>query len=173
MKYFLFIHILLYFISNQLQACKEYTLHKPNTKCNLIIQDTIKTDKPAADSAPAQSEEYIITNKQEPNDFEFVIVDRMPSFRGGDIYKFWNWAHKKVVYPDDAIKKGLHGKVMVSFVVNEDGRTENVQLIKSLDPILDKEAVNVIKKSPKWKPGQQDGKPVKVKYTISIIFILQ
>jgi len=104
----------------------------------------------------------------------FVVVEEMPSFGPGGIDEFRNnYIAKNLKYPDVAAENGIQGRVFINFVVEPDGRVTNVKVVRSVDPALDKEAVRVVSSSPKWKPGKQRGKPVRVQFTIPIIFVLQ
>ena len=107
------------------------------------------------------------------NDSVFIKVERMPSYPGGQtaLFKFLS---ENVHYPRAAEKKMIEGRVICQFVVDRDGTIEDVQVVKSGGhPSLDKEAVRVIKLMPKWKPGLQDGKPVRVRYTVPVNFRLK
>ncbi|MEY8591913.1 energy transducer TonB [Butyricimonas hominis] len=99
----------------------------------------------------------------------FVIVEDMPTFPG-DINK---WLSRNVKYPVIAQENNIQGKVSVQFVIERDGSITDVKVLRSVDPSLDKEAVRVIKSMPKWKPGKQRGKAVRVSYTVPINFRLQ
>lgn len=104
----------------------------------------------------------------------FVVVEQMPSFGPGGIDEFRNnYISKNLKYPDVAAENGIQGRVYINFVVEPDGRVTNVKVVRGVDPSLDKEAVRVVSSSPKWKPGMQRGKPVRVQFTIPIIFVLQ
>lgn len=104
----------------------------------------------------------------------FVVVEQMPSFGPGGIDEFRNnYIAKNLKYPDVAAENGIQGRVYINFVVEPDGRVTNVKVVRGVDPALDKEAVRVVSSSPKWKPGMQRGKPVRVQFTIPIIFVLQ
>ncbi len=104
----------------------------------------------------------------------FVVVEEMPSFGPGGLEEFRNnYVQKNLKYPDVAAENGIQGKVYINFVVEPDGRVTNVKVIRGVDPILDKEAVRVVASSPRWKPGKQRGKPVRVQFNIPIIFVLQ
>jgi protein TonB len=103
----------------------------------------------------------------------FVIVEDMPGFGGGDSNKFREYIQKNMKYPDIAAENGIQGRVFVAFVVEADGRVTNVRVVRGVDPSLDREAVRVVETSPKWKPGMQRGKPVRVSFTFPIIFVLQ
>ncbi len=100
----------------------------------------------------------------------YVYVAQMPDFPGGE-EAFHNYLAKSVKHPVDALKKGIQGRVFVSFVVDENGDITKVKLARGADPLLDKEAMRVIRNMPKWKPGYQDGKPVKVYYTVPVNFV--
>ena len=113
----------------------------------------------------------------------FFIVEDMPKFQGGDIGTFRQWVAEHLKYPEKAAEKGIGGKVYVQFVVEPDGSVDQVKVIRSAnyqsnrkvmssnDSLLNREAVRVIKSSPKWTPGKQRGKNVAVAYTIPITFL--
>lgn len=103
----------------------------------------------------------------------FVIVEDMPSFQGGDINKFREYINKNLRYPEIAAENGIQGRVILSFVVEPHGGVSNVRVLRGVDPALDKEAIRVVESSPKWQPGMQRGKPVRVSFNIPIIFVLQ
>jgi TonB family protein len=103
----------------------------------------------------------------------FMIVEKMPKFKGGDIKKFVKWAQSNVKYPALAMENSISGTVEVYFIVNKVGQVEDVTVEKSIDPALDEAAINVVKSSPAWTPGQQRGKNVNVSFKIPIKFKLQ
>jgi periplasmic protein TonB len=103
----------------------------------------------------------------------FLVVEEMPSFGSGDANDFRGWVSQNMKYPEVAAENGIQGRVFVQFVVESDGRLTNVRVLRGVDPALDKEAVRVIENSPKWNPGKQRGKPVRVSYTFPITFVLQ
>ena len=100
------------------------------------------------------------------------VVEEMPEFPGGmaECLKFLG---KNIKYPTISQENGVQGKVIVQFVVNKDGSIVDPVVVRSVDPYLDKEALRVIKTMPKWKPGKQRGKAVRVKYTVPVTFKLQ
>jgi protein TonB len=100
------------------------------------------------------------------------MVEEMPTFRGGGIDKFREWIYKHTNYPQDAVDARIKGKVTLTFVVEKDGSVSNVEIVKGVHPLLDKEAVKVISESPKWSPGLQRGQPVRVRYVIPVTFTL-
>ena len=125
-------------------------------------------DKVVAISAPVTSAPI----EEEEDNVIFQVVEKMPSFPGGDaaLFKFLG---DNVKYPVIAQENGVQGRVICQFVVNRDGSIVDVEVVRSVDASLDKEAIRVIKSMPKWSPGQQRGKPVRVKYTLPVNFKLQ
>ncbi|MFA5815355.1 MAG: M56 family metallopeptidase [Bacteroidales bacterium] len=119
---------------------------------------------------PANQKEPV--KPEEEDKIIFVIVEEMPEFEGGTLEKFRGWAQARVKYPQKAMEESKSGTVEVSFTVNKKGEVEDVQIVKSADPILDEAVMNVVKSSPIWKPGKQRGRLVKVSQTIPIKFIL-
>jgi TonB family protein len=102
----------------------------------------------------------------------FVVVEEMPQYPGGDT-ALMNFIFKNVQYPKDAREKGIQGRVIIRFAVNYLGGIEQVGVIRGVDPLLDAEAIRVIKMLPEWKPGKQGGKPVNVWYSIPVSFALK
>ena len=95
-----------------------------------------------------------------------------PSFQGGDANKFSTWVNTQLKYPDIAKNNGIQGRVTLQFTVDVDGSVTNVKVLRGVDPSLDNEAMRVVRLSPKWTPGRQKGKPVRVTYTFPVIFHL-
>lgn len=102
----------------------------------------------------------------------YFIVEEMPTFQGQGIDGFRTYISKSMNYPEIAIKNRIQGRVFVQFVVETDGRISNIKVVHSVDPILDQEAIRVISAAPKWTPGRQRSKPVRVSFTFPIIFKL-
>lgn len=102
----------------------------------------------------------------------FEVVENMPEFNGGQA-ALMQYLAKNIKYPTIAQENGTQGRVIVQFVVNRDGSIVDAKVVRSVDPYLDKEALRVINSMPKWKPGMQRGKPVRVKYTVPVMFRLQ
>jgi len=101
----------------------------------------------------------------------FTVVEDQPAPEGG-MGKFYKFVKKKLKYPSQARRMGIEGKVFVQFVVDKDGSITEVQAIKGIGAGCDEEAVRVIKASPKWKPGKQRGRAVKVRMVLPITFKL-
>lgn len=112
------------------------------------------------------------TNMSADGDDVYIIVEQMPIFPGGD-EALRNFVTNNVQYPEEAHKNGISGRVFICFVVGKDGSVQDVKVARSINPLLDAEAIRVVKSMPKWTPGQHRGKPVKVSYTIPINFSLK
>ena len=102
----------------------------------------------------------------------FTYVEQMPVFPGGDL-ELRKFLAQSVKYPPLALENGVQGRVFVSFVVDKEGNVTDVRVARPLDPSLDKEAVRVVQSMPKWSPGLQRGRAVKVAFTVPINFVIQ
>lgn len=111
-------------------------------------------------------------DKYDKTDEPFLFVEEMPEFPGGE-KALLNYLTINVKYPVVAQENGIQGIVYVSFVIDENGHINNVGLLRGVDKLLDNEAIRVISSMPKWKPGKQHGKAVKVRFTVPIAFKLQ
>ena len=117
----------------------------------------------------------VIAQPEPPKEEEtkvFDVVEVMPTFPGGQQALF-EWLSKNIKYPVVAEENGVQGRVIVTFVVERNGSITDVQVAKSVDPSLDKEAVRVVKAMPHWIPGKQNGSAVRVKFTVPVTFRLQ
>ncbi len=108
----------------------------------------------------------------EETDEIFTIVEEPTEFPGG-IGELMKWLGKNINYPEIALSNNIQGRVMVKFVVERDGSASNVEVLRGVDPALDKEAVRVVKMMPKWKPGKQRGKPVRQSFVLPVQFKIQ
>ncbi|MBF1560963.1 energy transducer TonB [Segatella salivae] len=111
------------------------------------------------------------TAQTKKNDMVFDVVEVMPQFPGGQIAML-QYIMKNMKYPEQAMKEGIQGRVAVRFIVEKDGSISDVKPILSVHPLLNKEAVRVVKSMPKWSPGKQKGKPVRVQLIVPIMFKL-
>lgn len=102
----------------------------------------------------------------------WTFTEEEPEFPGG-IKGLQHYLAKNTKYPTQAIETDKQGKIYVRFVINEKGEVENAHVIRPVYPILDKEALRVVRSLPKWKPGKQGGKPVKVWFIVPIVFVLR
>ena len=121
-------------------------------------------------SAPV---EEIVQEEEKPEEPEiFFIVEEMPQFPGGET-ALRKYIAENVRYPEMAKENDIQGTVYVRFVVDEKGKVTNVELLRGVDPLLDKEALRVVNSLPNWKPGKQRGKAVKVSHSVPIKFALK
>lgn len=111
------------------------------------------------------------TAQTKKNDMVFDVVEVMPQFPGGQI-EMLKYIMKNMKYPEQAMKEGIQGRVTVRFIVEKDGSISDVKPILSVHPLLNKEAVRVVESMPKWTPGKQNGKPVRVRFNVPIMFKL-
>lgn len=102
----------------------------------------------------------------------FLVVEKMPRFRGGDLSVFRSWVSQNLSYPREAMDFRIEGRVLLSFVVEKDGSVSNITLLESPNTLLSEAAIAVVEKSPKWQPGMQEGKTVRVRYTLPLDFRL-
>jgi len=143
-----------------------------------VVEDNVETESIEVNTEETETEVVIAAPVEAPVEEEeeevvFVVVESMPEFPGGQQALF-KYLSENVKYPVIAQENGIQGRVICQFVVNKDGSIVDVEVVRSGgDPSLDKEAVRVIKSMPKWKPGKQRGKAVRVKYTVPVNFKLQ
>ena len=146
-----------------------------------IVDDNIEIDEDFDfDMEATDDTEYDFTSMMGDDDEEidedeiFYIVEDMPTFNGGDpATEFRKYISQNLNYPEIAAENGISGRVIVQFAVNKVGRVVDARIVRSVDPALDKEAIRVVMASPKWSPGKQRGKAVKVLFTFPINFVLQ
>ncbi|MCL2562047.1 MAG: energy transducer TonB [Rikenellaceae bacterium] len=101
------------------------------------------------------------------------LGEEMPKFRGDDWRTFRAWVGRNVIYPQDLQRSGAEGTVILSFVIERDGRLSNIQILNSSGyNSLDTQAVRTVRSSPRWEPGRQDGKPVRVQFVVPVIFVM-
>lgn len=115
----------------------------------------------------------VVEEEEEEAPIPFAFVEEKPKFQGGDANSFSKWVNSKLVYPEIAKENGVQGRVTLQFTVGTDGSVSNVTVLRGVDPSLDKEAVRIVSSSPKWTPGRQRERPVKVTYTFPVIFQLR
>lgn len=114
-----------------------------------------------------------VEEEAEDEEIVFVKVEKDPEFPGG-VQALFKYLSENIKYPVIAQENGIQGQVVCQFTVNKDGSIVDINVVRSSgEPSLDKEAVRVIQSMPKWKPGQQGGKAVRVKYTLPVRFRLQ
>ena len=146
-----------------------------------IVEDDVVIDNEVRFEDDETSEDKVVeiyapvlqAEEEEVEEEIFVIVEDMPKFKGGDINTFREWVQKRVRYPELAAENGIQGRVFITFVVETNGNVSNVSVSRSVDALLDEAAKEAVAASPKWEPGMQRGRPVRVRYSIPIIFQLQ
>ena len=146
-----------------------------------IVEDDVVIDSDVKFEDDETSEDKVVeiyapvlqAEEEEVEEEVFVIVEDMPKFKGGDINTFREWVQKRVRYPELAAENGIQGRVFITFVVETNGTVSNVTISRSVDQLLDEAAKEAVMASPKWEPGMQRGRPVRVRYSIPIIFQLQ
>jgi len=146
-----------------------YGTWTPLSETNSETRDTVKI-KLSYDSIPDQSYTAVGTFEPVQGDV-FDVVEEMPQYPGGPqaLFKFLS---ENVHYPAEAEKAGIQGRVIATFVVEKDGSISQPTVVKSVNPLLDAEAIRVISAMPNWIPGKQNGKVVRVKYTVPLSFNL-
>lgn len=153
---------------------------KQVVKINVVEDDVEVEDEINIDVEADQNtevEEYVapVMEQEEESEEErqiFMVVESMPEFPGGEaaLYKY---LAENIKYPQMAKESGIQGRVFVTFVVERDGRVTDVRVLRGIGGGCDEEAIRVVKGMPKWSPGKQRGKPVRVQYNLPVKFTLQ
>lgn len=112
------------------------------------------------------------TAQTKKNNMVFDVVEVMPQFPGGQI-AMMKYIMENMKYPEQAMKEGIQGRVTVRFIVEKDGSISDVKPVLSVHPLLNKEAVRVVESMPKWTPGKHNGKPVRVRFNLPVMFKLK
>ena len=120
------------------------------------------------DIADLEDHKLIVASEDEV----FQVVEQAPEYPGG-MAALMKWIGKEIKYPSIAQEMNIEGRVIVQFVIGRDGSVRDVQVLRTVDPTMDKEAVRVVKAMRKWIPGRQRGEPVSVRFTLPITFKLQ
>ena len=126
---------------------------------------------------PVDIQEYVrqevVEEDVEEEALPFVTVEQKPTFNGGDANDFAKWVNSRLVYPEMAKENGVEGRVVLQFTIGKDGRLQDVKVLNTPDESLAQEAVRVVSSSPKWEPGRQRDRAVKVSYTFPVIYRLR
>ncbi len=143
-----------------------------------IVEDDLEIDEIDFESVDADEDmslELVVFEEEEESGEEevFVIVEDMPTFRGGDLNDYRNYVQTNLKYPEIAQENGISGRVFIQFAVDSKGNVVDATVVRGVDSSLDAEALRVVRNSPKWSPGKQRGRPVKVQFTFPIVFVLQ
>jgi len=139
---------------SQIERMTEYSVKPRGIMSNFKIGIPLKNNPPLLKN---ESEEI------------FTNVEQLPRFPGGDV-SFGNFLKKNIIYPEVAHKNNIQGRVIVNFVVEKDGSLTDIKILRGLEGGLSEEAIRVLKLSPNWEPGIQNGRPVRVSFTIPILF---
>ena len=143
----------------------------PPPEVIVIVEDIVEIEV-EAEIETTESDEMVAIEIEEESDEEFfMVVENMPEFPGGDA-GLMKYIQNNVKYPPIAKEYNITGKVYVSFIVDKSGSVTDVKIARGVDKSLDAEAVRVVKSLPKYKPGKQRGKAVRVMFTIPINFTL-
>ena len=146
-----------------------------------IVDDNVTVDidfQSLEDSdVPVDIKDYmnkeVIEEEVEEETFFVFNVEEQPTFNGGDANEFTKWVNTHIQYPQIAQEMSIQGKVTLQFTIEKDGSLQNVKVLSTPDESLSKEAVRVVSSSPKWKPGRQRDRAVKVTYTFPVLFQLR
>ena len=137
-----------------------------------VVESTIQSNEDKGEAVEIKYVPEVVEEEEVEEQQIFQVVEEMPEFPGG-MAECLKFLAKNIKYPTIAQENGVQGRVIVQFVVNQDGSIVDPVVVRSVDPYLDKEALRVIQMMPKWKPGKQRGKAVRVKYTVPVTFKLQ
>ena len=135
-----------------------------------IVEDEVEIENEVEIEETDTDEDEIVEMEEDDEEF-FMVVENMPEFPGGDL-GLMKFIQKNVRYPAIAKEYNITGKVYVSFIVDKQGSVTNVKIVRGVDKNLDAEALRVVSLLPKYKPGKQRGKAVRVMFTIPINFTL-
>ncbi|MDR1593530.1 MAG: energy transducer TonB [Prevotellaceae bacterium] len=128
------------------------------------------------DLAYVEKKQQVVEEAEEVDEvIPFAVVEVKPTFQGKEAGEFVKWIYGKLQnnYPQAAVENNIQGVVRVSFTVNVDGTLSDIKSLRKVDPILEDCVIELVKKSPKWTPGRQQNKPVKVTYQVPVQFKLQ
>ena len=143
---------------------------------DIVIEEDIFIETEDDASFAVEIRDYIEYEEEEAVEEEEIplaIVEEKPSFMGGDENTFTKWVHERIIYPEVAKENGVQGRVVLTFIVDADGYVKNVTVLRGVDPSIDKEAVRVVSSSPRWKPGRQRDRNVRVRYNFPLNFQLR
>lgn len=134
-----------------------------------LVEQEVTDDMTNEKETDEQTPPNVAEQAEEP--IQFRIVEQYPEFPGG-MTEYMKWLTRNLRYPDIARSLKIQGKVVVQFIVNQDGSIADAKVVKSVNPHLDREAMRVIRMMPSWKPGIQDNKPCKTMVAVPIVFKL-
>ncbi len=138
----------------------------------LVLLSCTKGDNTAGKSAMPAPPPAALASTGQQADEPLRVAEVMPRFPGGD-RELINYISMNIKYPEDAVKEGIQGKVIVRFCINSGGGVDRISVVSGVDPALDKEAIRVVSTLPEFEPAMQDGKKVPVWYMLPITFALK
>lgn len=143
-----------------------------------IVEDDAEIEEVTIASAEDQTEyidvkavEHVIVEAEPQEEAPFQVVEKMPEFPGGTA-ALMKYLKDNIQYPSVCRENNIQGRVSLSFVVNKDGSIVDIEVVRGINPYLDKEAARVISTMPRWQPGEQRGKTVRVKFSLPVNFRL-
>lgn len=136
-----------------------------------IEETTIASTEDQTEYIEIKEFDNVVVEEEPQEEAPFMVVEKMPEFPGG-MTALMQYLTKNIKYPSVCRENNIQGRVLIQFIVNKDGSIVEPEVVKSVNPYLDKEALRVISTMPKWSPGEQRGKPVRVKYTVPVNFKL-
>lgn len=145
---------------------------------DVVTNDTkVETDMSFDDFADGLDFDvnYVVAEDEEEiiEDAPLIKAEVMPTFQGGDLNTFRQWVQKQLRYPQIALENNITGRVTLQFVIEKDGRLTGIKVLASPDASLSEEAIRVVQSSPKWTPGKQRNQPVRVSFTLPVMFQLR
>ena len=129
-----------------------------------VLENPVVSEKPVV-----AVKDTVKRSNASPERTVFTVVENMPEYPGG-VNACLKFIEENMKYPAEAVRKGIQGRAIIACVINEDGSISDCKVVRSVDPLLDAEAIRIVKMMPKWKPGMQRGKAVPVKYTLPVVF---
>lgn len=157
-------------LTENIKVTKEIPSEIDNTSIPTpLIEQEVTEDMTNEKETDEQTPPNVAEQAEEP--IQFRIVEQYPEFPGG-MTEYMKWLTRNLRYPDIARSQKIQGKVVVQFIVNQDGTIADAKVVKSVNPHLDREAMRVIRMMPSWKPGIQDNKPCKTMVAVPIVFKL-
>ena len=153
------------------QLSDEIEIVDDNVTVDIDFQSLEDNDIPV-DIKDYMTKEVIEEEVEEETFFVFNVEEK-PTFNGGDANEFSKWVNSQLQYPEIAQEMNIQGKVTLQFTIEKDGSLQNVKVLSTPDESLSKEAVRIVSSSPKWKPGRQRDRAVKVTYTFPVVFKLR
>lgn len=156
-------------VNKKTEAISSVTQEGTDDRSTVAARAEVATPEQVLPPPPPKEEPKIEEPKEDINKKVFKVAEQMPSFKGN----VNQWLASHLQYPAVAAENNIQGKVIVQFVVSRDGSVRDAQVVRGVDPSLDREALRVVNSMPKWNPGMNNGQAANVQYTLPITFKLQ